>query len=263
MRFHRVPAATLVLALALQVLAPAAAATDRAVLPGGDFTPVIAPGPTQKTVHLEPFRLDRHPVTNREFLTFVRANPDWRRDRVASLYADAHYLSRWEGPDALGADAHSEQPVTDVSWYAARAYCAAAGGRLPRWYEWEYAAAADENVTDARKDSAWRARILGWYSRSAGHPLPEVGSTPANAYGVSDLHGLVWEWIEDYAGLMVSGDSRTQGDPDKLAFCGAGALSAEIRDDYPVLMRIALLSSLEARYTTSSLGFRCAQEGTP
>ena len=76
---------------------------------------------------------------------------------------------------------------------------------------------------------------------------------------MSDLHGLVWEWVEDYTGLMVSGDSRNQGDPDKLKFCGAGALSAETRDEYAVLMRIAMLSSLEANYTTANLGFRCAR----
>jgi sulfatase modifying factor 1 len=97
----------------------------------------------------------------------------------------------------------------------------------------------------------------------AGRPLPPVGKTPANVYGIRDLHGVIWEWVEDFGGLMVSGDSRTQGDPDKLQFCGAGALSAEIRDDYPILMRIALLSSLEANFTTSSLGFRCAYGASP
>ncbi len=253
----------LVLAVVLQVPTAPTDAGERVELPGGEFKPVIVPGPTERSIHVAPFLLDRHPVTNREFLAFVRAKPEWRRDRIAALYADEHYLSRWSGPDDLGPDARAGQPVTDVSWYAARAYCGAAGGRLPRWYEWEYSAAADEKVADARQDPAWRARILGWYSRSAGRPPADVGASPLNAYGVGDLHGLVWEWVEDYAGLMVSGDSRTQGDPDKLTFCGAGALSAEIRDDYPVLMRIALLSSLEARYTTSSLGFRCADDVMP
>jgi len=233
-------------------------AAERASIAGGEFTPVIAPGPTQKTVRIASFMLDRTPVTNGEYLAFVQAQPAWRRDRIASIYADERYLSRWADAATLGTDNADEQPVTDVSWYAARAYCAAHGGRLPTWYEWEYAAAADEKVADARKDPAWRARILGWYSHPAGQPLPPVGRAPANAYGIHDLHGVVWEWVEDYAGLMVSGDSRNQGDPDKLAFCGAGALSAEVRDDYPVLMRVALLSSLEARFTTNSLGFRCA-----
>jgi formylglycine-generating enzyme required for sulfatase activity len=58
----------------------------------------------------------------------------------------------------------------------------------------------------------------------------------------------------------VSSDSRNQGDPDKLKFCGAGALSVSDRDDYAVLMRLAMLSSLEADYTTANLGFRCAAD---
>ena len=74
-----------------------------------------------------------------------------------------------------------------------------------------------------------------------------------------DLHGLVWEWVDDFNALLVAGDSRTQGDPDKLKFCGAGAISLQDRDNYAVLMRIALLSSLDAADTTSSLGFRCAR----
>jgi formylglycine-generating enzyme required for sulfatase activity len=160
----------------------------------------------------------------------------------------------------LGSDARPAQPVTGVSWFAARAYCAAEHGRLPTWYEWEYAAAADETRRDARQDPGWRERILAWYAVSAAGPLADVGQRAPNVYGVEDLNGLVWEWVEDFGGLMVSGDSRSQGDPDKLQFCGAGALSAEIRDDYPVLMRIALLSSLEARYATRSLGFRCASQ---
>jgi sulfatase modifying factor 1 len=245
---------------ALTWLAPHAVAGGRATIPGGEFRPVIAPGPAEKTVRVATFQLDRRPVTNAEFLAFVRAHPAWRRDTIAPLFADDHYLGRWATPLDPGPGATDEQPVTDVSWYAAAAYCESVGGRLPSWYEWEYAAAADEHERDARGNPEWRARILGWYSRSAGHPLPDVGTTPANVYGVHDLQGLIWEWVDDYAALMVSGDSRNQGDPDKLAFCGAGALSAEVRDDYAVLMRVALLSSLEARYTTSSLGFRCAAD---
>jgi formylglycine-generating enzyme required for sulfatase activity len=43
-----------------------------------------------------------------------------------------------------------------------------------------------------------------------------------------------------------------------MQFCGEGALSAADRDNYAVLMRIAYLSALEARFTTANLGFRCA-----
>jgi formylglycine-generating enzyme required for sulfatase activity len=252
-----------VAALAGALLAASAAAGERARVPAGDFTPVVAPGNDVKSVHVAAFELDRTPVTNGEYLAFVRAQPAWRKGAAPALLADSQYLAHWAGGAEFAPGVEPEQPVTHVSWFAARAYCAAAGGRLPTWYEWEYVAAADERRADARQDPAFRERILAWYAVPSNRRLPPVGKTPANFYGVRDLHGVIWEWVEDFGGLMVSGDSRTQGDPDKLQFCGAGALSAEIRDDYPILMRIALLSSLEANFTTTNLGFRCAYGASP
>jgi formylglycine-generating enzyme required for sulfatase activity len=150
--------------------------------------------------------------------------------------------------------------VINVSWFAATAYCESEDARLPTWIEWEYAAAADESRTDARSDPAWRRRILAWYERPSAAQLDAVGSAP-NAYGISDLHGLVWEWVDDFNALFIAGDSRTQGDPDILKFCGAGAINIVDRDSYAVLMRIALLSSLNGADTTSTLGFRCVKPG--
>ena len=107
---------------------------------------------------------------------------------------------------------------------------------------------------------AWRQQILDWYARPASAPLPAAGRGPANYYGIRDLHGVVWEWIDDHASLLVSGDNREQGDPDKARFCGAGALSVADREQYAVLMRVALLSSVEAADSTSRLGFRCVKD---
>lgn len=235
----------------------AAAATGSVIGPG-EFNSVLPSGAGSPIVHVDRFILDRRPVTNGEFLAFVTSHPQWRRDRIATLFADGDYLSHWTDPDQLGASAQSDQPVTRVSWFAARAYCESHGERLPSWTEWEFAAAADERSPDARRDPKWPARILDWYSQPTTHPLARVGLGPANYYGVQDLHGLVWEWVEDFNALIVSGDSREQGDPDKLKFCGAGALSLKDRENYAVLMRIAFLSALEARSTAHTLGFRCA-----
>ena len=175
------------------------------------------------------------------------------------MFADGQYLSHWTQPLDLG-EAGANAPVTRVSWFAASAYCEAQGGRLPTWLEWEYVAASDETRRDARQDPAWRERILGWYSRTGGSALPEVGQTPENIYGVQDVHGLVWEWVEDFNALMISADNREQGDPDLLRFCGAGSLSASDRDNYAILMRTAMLSALRANATTRNLGFRCARD---
>jgi formylglycine-generating enzyme required for sulfatase activity len=177
---------------------------------------------------------------------------------VKSLYADDNYLAHWASETELGPRAPKNSPVTHVSWFAARAFCECEDARLPTWLEWEYAAAADATRADARQDPAWRRRILAWYERPADAALPAVGGA-ANVFGVRDLHGLVWEWVDDYNALFVAGDSRTQGDADLLKFCGAGAINIIDRDSYAVLMRIALLSSLNAANTTSTLGFRCVR----
>jgi formylglycine-generating enzyme len=229
-------------------------------MPGGRFSTALRYDEAKgKPVRIAPFALMRTPVTNARFLAFVQAHPEWRRDRVAGVFAEKRYLSQWAGPTTLGSQARPDQPVTWVSWFAADAYCRARDARLPTWNEWEYAAAADERTRDARKDPAWRERILGWYARPSNQALPRAGLQAPNAYGVQDLHGLVWEWTDDYASLLVSGDNRDQGDPDRQKFCGAGALSMDDRDNYAVLMRVAMLSSLEARDATANLGFRCAR----
>lgn len=229
-------------------------------LPGGSFRTVLKYEDRKgAAVRVAPFDLMKKPVTNAEFLAFVKSHPQWRRDRVAGVFAEPRYLSHWQGAGELGPKALPGQPVTWVSWFAASAYCEAQGARLPTWSEWEYAAAADETRRDARKDPAWRERILGWYSRKSDAPLSRAGLQAPNAYGVQDLHGLVWEWTDDYSSLLVESDNRTQGDPNRAKFCGAGALSMDDRENYAVLMRVAMLSSLEARDATANLGFRCAR----
>jgi formylglycine-generating enzyme required for sulfatase activity len=238
-----------------------AAAEDGFVaLPGGSFHSALNYQDTGGVVRVAPFAMMRTPATNARFLDFVRTHPQWRRDRVASVFAETRYLAHWSGPLTLGPAAQPQQPVTQVSWFAAQAYCEARHARLPTWAEWEYAAAADETRRDARADPAWRERILGWYSRPSNAPLPMVGRAPANAYGVQDLHGLIWEWVGDYSAMLVSSDNRAQGDADRLKFCGAGALSTNDRENYAVLMRVAMLSALEAHDTTTNLGFRCAHD---
>jgi len=252
-------AITLALLLMAPLLLAAAPKAGRYVgIPGGVYKSVLDYEDTGGKVKVAPYALMRHPVTNAEYLGFVRKHPEWQRGKVPALFAESRYLQNWEGPLRLGGRAQPQQPVVDVSWFAADAYCQSIGARLPTWAEWEFAAAADETRRDARADPAWRERILSWYSRPSNAPLASVGAAPANAYGVQDMHGLVWEWTEDYASMLVSGDSREQKSQDRLKFCGAGAIGMDDRENYAVLMRVAMLSALEADDVTSNLGFRCA-----
>ena len=131
----------------------------------------------------------------------------------------------------------------------------ATGGKVPAAPEPAALPKSDRRFADP----AWRERILSWYSRPSNTALPRAGLQTPNAYGVQDLHGLVWEWTEDYSALLVDADNRNQGDADNQRFCGAGALSMDDRDNYAVLMRVAMLSSLGGADATANLGFRCAR----
>lgn len=229
------------------------------IVPAAKLSSTLPLAENETSVSIVGFKLDTLPVTNAEFLAFTLSHPEWKRDRASPLFVDDNYLSHWPNASAVNAD-QKQQPVTRISWFAATAFCEAKSGRLPTWYEWELVAAADEQKADARQDSEWRQKVLNWYARTSAEPIANVGQQPANYYGVKDLHGLVWEWVDDYNGMLVGADNREQNGADKLRFCGAGAVNMEQKENYATLMRIALLSSLEARYTTRNLGFRCAYE---
>jgi formylglycine-generating enzyme required for sulfatase activity len=236
------------------MIALAMAASLAAHVGPGTYRPVFPASSAEQTVEVAAFWLDREPVTNADFRAFVAAHPEWSREHVKPIFVDPSYLQ-----DLSTAPAHA--PVVHVSWFAARAYCAAHGGRLPREAEWELAAAADEHTRDASRDPAFQARVLAWYGHPTPSVLPDVGGAP-NAWGVRDLHGLVWEWIDDFTSALVTTDSR---DPTRSAVCGAEAAAAKDPTAYATFMRIAFRGALSARDTTGNLGFRCAydQEPTP
>lgn len=231
------------------------------VLVGPGIYRPIYPVNDEAKVQVQPaFWLDATPVTNGQYAAFVAKEPRWQRGKVPSLFADTGYLKHWPKATRSGGAAKPNQPITRVSWFAARAYCASKGLRLPSADEWDFAASASPTKADGRNDPAWRETILHWYSRPASGPLPPVGQTPANFWGVRDLHGVVWEWVRDFNSNLVSSDDRESGDKSMLRFCGAGALSAQDKTDYASLMRIAYRSSLRAHYTGAALGFRCAAD---
>ena len=231
----------------------AASPEDNPFLPvaGAELRSAL-PRDKHDTVPVRSFLLQSHPVTNQEFLAFVRTHPQWRRGAVPLALAGADYLGAWSGPLDPGPGATASQPVTRVSWFAADAYCEALHARLPDWYEWELAAAASTTKRDARSDATWRQQILDWYAHPTTNILASVEQGPANTYGLYDIHGLVWEWIHDF-------DSLLPADADPERFCGSGAQNLQGKDNYAVLMRIALLGSLRAADTGRAIGFRCAR----
>jgi len=221
-------------------------------IPSGVYTNLFK---NEGAVDVAAFELDRYPVTNGEYLEFVREHPEWQRSVIKRVFADASYLSHWAGDLEPGLNAPSQSPVVQVSWFAARAFARANGKRLPTMAEWELAARADEsnNVT----------RILSWYGKPVRGPLSSVGSTFQNAAGIWDMHGLIWEWVEDFNTALVTGESRADVGLERDLFCGSGALGASSFEDYAAFMRYAFRSSLKADYTVPNLGFRCARSVEP
>ncbi len=227
------------------------------LIPGGEYKPLYAK--EAKSRKTAPFFLDVGQATNGQYLEFLKARPEWRRSAVLRTQADKNYLIHWSGDLEPGPLAPLNAPVTHVSWFAARAYCAAQGKRLPTQDEWEFAARADATRLDATKDEAYLRQLLEWYSKPASSALADAGAGVLNVHGVRGLHGVVWEWVYDFNSTMIVGDSRGDGSLERSLFCGAGSLLAADVGNYAAYMRYALRSSLKGDYCVASLGFRAAR----
>lgn len=227
-------------------------------IPGGEYRPITRADTEPAVVEVAPFELEVLPVTNGEFLEFVRGHPRWRRSRVSPLFADESYLRHWSGDLELGPGAPADAPVVNVSWFAARAYARARARRLPGTAEWELAAAAGYATARGRDEAEFNRDLYAWLGRPTPAVQPSVATARANRHGARGLHGLVWEWVDDFNTAMVTGESRADGARDQNLFCGGASATASDTSDYAAFMRQALRSSLTARQGTSSLGFRCA-----
>lgn len=234
-------------------------------IPAGQLKPFwIQPktnrGPAEP-MRIQAFVSMSHPVTNLEYVAFLKRRIEWRRTRVSAVFADRNYLNQFASDLKLKPGVRLSAPVNNVSWFAARAYCEDAKMRLPTVVEWEYLAAASEKSPDATRDTEFLNQILEWYGIPRSKDgLAEVETRPANYYGIYDLHGLVWEWVDDFNSNMVTGEGRTDGTVSSNLFCGAGGLSGGNKENYAAFMRFAFRSSLKGASTTWNLGFRCVKD---
>lgn len=229
----------------------------------GGYTPLFKDAGAPPQVPVGAFLLDRYPVTNGDFVRFVRSEERWAPDRIKPVFADSNYLAHWQDRAPDDPEGIGNQPVTNVSWFAARAYCGWQEKRLPTVDEWEYVAMASEDAPAAGDDADFQSRVLQWYSTPAITRLPAVQDTWQNYWGVHGLHGVVWELVNDFNTALVSGESRADSELENSLFCGAGAAAAVDPSDYAAFMRYAFRSSYTAISSISSMGFRCARDIEP
>jgi formylglycine-generating enzyme required for sulfatase activity len=145
----------------------------------------------RKVIDVKPFHIDRYPVTNADFKSFLDATGYRPED-------DHNFLRDWkDGQFPAGWEA---KPVTWVSLEDARAFALWAQKRLPREWEWQYAAQG----TDGRAypwGESWDATAVpaAHKGRTLVGPA-DVNAHPAGAspFGVLDLVGNVWQWTDEY-----------------------------------------------------------------
>ena len=175
-----------------------------------------------------------------------------------------------------------DRPVINISWDDARSYVtwlsrrAGETYRLPSESEWEYAARAGSetkyhfgnaeselcrygNHADTSTDFGWRNTSC---SDGVGKMTAPVGSFRANAFGLHDMHGNVWEWVEDcwnesYAGAPSDGGAWLSGD------CAKRVLRGGSWDNYPRTLRAADRNRSTTGLRVSLVGFRVARTLTP
>ena len=207
-----------------------------------------------------PFAMGRHPVTVGEWRVFALAS-GWQQ----------HGEVNWEAPGFAQDDSH---PVVGVSWFDALQYVAwlsdATGKRyrLPSEAEWEYACRAGSktafNVGDTI--STTQANFDGSFTYNGGprgdfrHGTTPAGAFPPNAWGLHDMHGNVWEWVQDvvhenYDGAPGDGSAwETGGDQVRRILRGGSWLYN------PRYLRSALRNGFSAVLSNDIVGFRVVRE---
>jgi formylglycine-generating enzyme required for sulfatase activity len=183
------------------------------------------------------FYLGRYEVTQSQWVVKMGSNP--------STYRGVSY------PDA------ANRPVEQVSWTVIQGYLIATGMRLPSEAEWEYACRA--GTTTAFNNGSSDDNTVGniaWYAGNSGYETHAVGGKAANALGLYDMSGNVWEWVNDWYGAYSSGAQTNPLGPVsgtnrvlRGGSCG--------QDSYGV--RSSYRGNVAPDYTSNYVGFRVAR----
>lgn len=158
-----------------------------------------------------------------------------------------------------GGGGGADHPVECVTWFNAKTFCEAIGGRLPTEAEWEYAARGGTTTRYYCGDDPECLNDIAWYSENSSKMKHSVKKKEPNSYGLYDMLGNVWEWTNDWLDSSYyesSPLSNPQG-PDSGSF---RVLRGGCFYDYAGNLRV----SLRYYYYPSvdygvDFGFRCAR----
>jgi sulfatase modifying factor 1 len=197
-------------------------------VPAGRYQPFFK-RPNRRPVPVASMCLGAAPVSNAQYLDFVREHPEWRKSQVDKLFADA-----------------LDAPVTFVSWFAAEAFCESRGSRLPKVAEWERFAGAQPDDPPGKRAGD------GSFEFAMGQRAADLEYTPLRLSGI-------WEWTEDFNSAVVAGRiGNAQGGNSSL-FCGDGFRAVD-PTNYAAFLRYSFRSSLRGDFTLRNLGFRCTRD---
>jgi formylglycine-generating enzyme required for sulfatase activity len=149
-------------------------------------------------VYVDKYWIDIYEVTNQNYLKFVKATGHRPAlDNTCETKA-CRQGNLWKGkgfPRKI-----RNQPVTQVNWYDAVAYCKWRGKRLPTEAEWEKAARGPSGNMYPWGNSAPPGKATYRRKWRGVSTMTEVGSYPngVSVYGIHDMAGNVWEWVADW-----------------------------------------------------------------
>jgi len=198
----------------------------------------------QRTVSLPAFYIDRYEITNADYGRFVRATR-YRTPR------------HWEGENIPAGQ--ERYPVTNVSWYDVQEYCQWAGKRLPSEAEWEKAARGSQG-----REFPWGETFNPTKANVGADGIPglmPVGSFKEglSPYGVADLAGNAWEWVEDWYRAYPGSDYQSDFFGSKYKVLRGGSYGGSGHYHLPVFYRGAFRSFADPVLTFPDVGFRCAK----
>lgn len=161
-----------------------------------------------------------------------------------------------------------DRPVIDVSWEDAKLYAAWLSRVTGKEYrllteaEWEYAARAGSKTRYFFGDDEAELGQYAWYEGNSREETRPVGKRKANGFGLYDMHGNVWQWVEDcyhgsYEGAPSDGSAWATGDCRRRVLRGGAWVNA------PEALRAATRFGFEPVFGAVDIGFRLGRTMTP